>query len=176
MIRNIPMNMTRRNMVRSTVSALGATLLPTAAAQPSPAVHEGNAGALSNLVSLDDFERAARERMAAMAYEFVASGAGDEVTIRWNREDYNKLKLRPRVLVDVEVLDTSLELFGQKSDFPILLAPTSLHRLTHPEGEVETARGAGAANATFVVSSLSTRRMADIAQAASKPLWFNCMV
>ncbi len=166
------MNMTRRNMVLSTVSALGATLLPTAAAQLPAVAHEGTAGDLSGLVSLDDFERAARERMAAMAYEFVASGAGDEVTIRWNRDDYNKLKLRPRVLVDVDVLDTSLELFGQKSDFPILLAPTSLQRLTHPEGEVETARGAGAANATFVVSSLSTRRMADIARATTKPLWF----
>ena len=47
--------------------------------------------------------------MVAMAYEDIASGAGDEVTIRWNREDYNQLKLRPRVLVDVDVLDTSLE-------------------------------------------------------------------
>ena len=166
------MNMTRRNMVLSTVTALGATLLPAVAAQPRPAARKGNASALSGLVSLDDFERAARERMATMAYEFVASGAGDEITIRWNREDYNKLKLRPRVLVDVEVLDTSLELFGQKSDFPILLAPTALQRLTHPEGEVETARGAGLANATFVVSSLSTRRMADIARATTKPLWF----
>jgi hypothetical protein len=81
------MNMTRRNMVLSTVSALGATLLPTAADQLSPAAHEGNAGVLSDLASLDDFERAARERMVAMAYEFVASGAGDEVTIRWNPED-----------------------------------------------------------------------------------------
>ena len=81
------MNMTRRNMVRSTMSALGATLLPTAAAQPSPAVHEGNAGGLLDLVSLDDFERAARERMDAMAYEYIASGAGDEITIRWNREE-----------------------------------------------------------------------------------------
>jgi 4-hydroxymandelate oxidase len=166
------MNMTRRQMVLSTVGALGATSLPTVAADPLPSPREGNAGKLSELVSLDDFERAARERMAAMAYEFVASGAADEITIRWNREEYNKLKLRPRVLVDVAALDTSLELFGQKSDFPILLAPTALHRLTHPEGEVETARGAGAANATFVVSSLSTRRMADIARAATKPLWF----
>ena len=166
------MNMTRRKMVLSTVGALGATLLPAVAAQPRPAAHKGKAEALSGLVSLDDFERAARERMATMAYEFVASGAGDEITIRWNREDYNKLKLRPRVLVDVEVLDTSLELFGQKSDFPILLAPTALQRLTHPEGEVETARGAGVANATFVVSSLSTRRMADIARATTTPLWF----
>jgi hypothetical protein len=52
-----------------------------------------------------------------MAYEYIASGAGDEITIRWNREDYNKLKLRPRVLVDVEVLDTSLELFGKSQTF-----------------------------------------------------------
>ena len=68
--------MTRRNMVLSTVSALGATLLPTAAAQPTPAVHEGNAGGLLDLVSLDDFERAARERMAAMAYLFGLAAGG----------------------------------------------------------------------------------------------------
>jgi 4-hydroxymandelate oxidase len=124
------------------------------------------------LFSLDDFERAARERMAAVAYEFIASGAGDEITVRWNREKFNKLTLRPRALVDVEVLDTRSELFGQRFDFPILLAPTALHRLIHPEGEVETARGAGAANATLVVSSLSTRRVEDIARAATKPFWF----
>lgn len=97
------MNMTRRSMVISTVGALGATWLPTAAVEPSTAASAGKAGALSDLVSLDDFERAAR-KVAARAYENIASGAGDEITIRWNREDYNKLKLRPRVLVDVESL------------------------------------------------------------------------
>lgn len=60
------MNMTRRNMLLSTVSALGATLLPAAAAQLPPAAQKRNAGALLDLVSLDDFERAARKRMAFM--------------------------------------------------------------------------------------------------------------
>ncbi len=76
------------------------------------------------------------------------------------------------MLVDVETIDTSVERFGQKFPHPILLAPTARHRLAHPEGEVETARGAGAASATFVVSSLSTRRLEDISAATKSPLWF----
>ena len=155
--------------------ALGASLLPALVAQEKSSVPPSspkNIEALSELVCLADFEAAARERMSVTAYEYIASGAADEITIRWNREAFDKLALRPRVLVDVERIDTSVELFGQKLDFPILLAPTALHRLVHPEGEVETARGAGVAKATFVVSSFSTRRFEDIAHATSEPLWF----
>ena len=154
---------------------LGASFLPALDAQEksrAPQSSRNRTETLSELVCLADFEAAARERMSATAYEYIASGAADEITIRWNREAFDKLALRPCVLVDVEKIDTSVELFGQKLDFPILLAPTALHRLVHPEGEVETARGAGAAKVTFVVSSLSTRRFEDIAHATSEPLWF----
>ena len=162
-------------MLMSAGGALGASLLPALVAQEKSSVPPSspkNIEALSELVCLADFEAAARERMSVTAYEYIASGAADEITIRWNREAFDKLALRPRVLVDVERIDTSVELFGQKLDFPILLAPTALHRLVHPEGEVETARGAGVAKATFVVSSFSTRRFEDIAHATSEPLWF----
>jgi 4-hydroxymandelate oxidase len=76
------------------------------------------------------------------------------------------------VLIGSDAVKTGLTLFGQSLPHPILLAPTAFHRLAHPEGEVATARGAGAAEATFVVSSFTTRRLADIARAAKGPLWF----
>jgi 4-hydroxymandelate oxidase len=162
-------------MLTSAGGALGASFLPALNAEEKPIVPQSaptKTKTLAELVCLADFEAEARERMSGTAYEYIASGAADEITIRWNREAFDKLALRPRVLVDVERIDTSVELFGQKLDFPILLAPTALHRLVHPEGEVETARGAGAAKATFVVSSFSTRRFEDIARATSGPLWF----
>src|SRR5881296_1099436 len=102
---------------------------------------------MSAAVSLDDFERLARERLPHMAYEFVSSGAADEVTLRWNREAFERIRLRPRVLEDISSIDTSLTLFGQSLPHPILLAPVAYQRLFHDEGEVAAARGAGDANA-----------------------------
>ena len=90
----------------------------------------------------------------------------------WNRDAYARLALHPRILVDVNRIDTATTLLGRHLEWPVLLAPTALHRLVHPEGEVETARGASAAGMPFVVSSFSTRRMKDIAAATTSPLWF----
>lgn len=107
-----------------------------------------------------------------MTYEFVASGAADEHTLRWNREAYDRIRLRPRVLRDVTSIDMRVSLFGKELPFPILLAPTAYHRTIHPDGEIATARGAGAAKATWVVSSSTTTTIEDIAGAATAPLWF----
>jgi 4-hydroxymandelate oxidase len=132
--------------------------------------------AFGPLVNLADFEELARHRLSHMAYEYIAGGAGDEMTMRWNREALEAIRLNPRVLVDVQPVDMSVTLFGQKHATPILLAPTAFHRLAHREGEVETARGASAAGVGFVVSSLSTRRLEDIARVTSQPLWFQLFV
>jgi 4-hydroxymandelate oxidase len=124
------------------------------------------------LVALSDYEALARKRISHMAYEYIAGGAADELTVRWNREAFEALRLRPRALVDVDHVDTRVTLFGETMSHPVLLAPTAFHRLVHPDGEVASARGAGQAEATFVVSSFSTRRLVDIARAATAPLWF----
>src|SRR5262249_7440933 len=121
---------------------------------------------------LTDFEPLAKERLSHFAYEYIASGAADELTLRWNREAYDQIRLRPKVLVNVEKIDTRITLFGQEMPHPILLAPTARQRLAHAEGEVATARGAAAAGAIFVVSSLSSRHLQDIAPVAKAPLWF----
>jgi len=131
---------------------------------------------LLQILSLPELEAVARRCMPAMAYEYIAAGAADEVTVRWNREAYDRIALQPRVLAGVEAPDTSVSIFGRLLAFPILLAPTAYHRALHPEGELATARGAGAAGATWIVSSASTTRVEEIAEAASAPLWFQLYV
>jgi len=127
---------------------------------------------LSEILSLPEIEDRARECVPTMAYEYVASGAADEITVKWNREAYDRLALRQRVLCGVEQPLTDVTLFGTTLPFPILLAPTAYHKALHPEGEIATARGAGAAGAAWVVSSASNTSIEEIARAATAPLWF----
>jgi 4-hydroxymandelate oxidase len=98
-------------------------------------------------LSVGEYEDLALKRMSHVAWEYFTSGSADEITLRWNREAYQRLRLKPRVLVDVSEVDTRIHLWGQEMTHPILLAPTSTHFLAHPEGEVATVRGAGAADA-----------------------------
>ena len=131
---------------------------------------------LDKLLNLDDVEALARTVMLPAVYEFVASGAADEITLRWNREKYREIRLQQQVLRDLSSLDCSTTLFGQRMNTPILLAPTAGHRLTHPEGELATARGAGAFGATMVLSSGSNTSIEDVIAAASHPVWFQLYV
>jgi 4-hydroxymandelate oxidase len=132
----------------------------------------GSRTEMERLLSLADFEVAARGRLSDTAYAYVAGGAGDEVTVRWNREAFDKLELRPRTMVDVSNIDTRVSVLGVALPHPILLAPTGYHRLIHPDGEIATVQGAGAAQALLVVSSSATTPIEQIARAASRPLWF----
>lgn len=120
---------------------------------------------------LSDFEPLAKAKMQSMAWEFLNAGAGDEITVQWNKEAYRRIRLKPRVLVDVSQVDTRVTLFGQEHAFPILLAPVAAQKLVHPDGELGAARGAAAAHAVMVLSSYSSTSLEDIAAAAKIPLW-----
>jgi 4-hydroxymandelate oxidase len=150
----------RKDAVESSIAQSAAGVSPDL---PAPAPEP---------VCLTDFEPLARARMSAMGWAYVTAGAGDELTLRWNEEAYRRIRLKPRVLVDVSHVDTRVTLFGQEHTFPILLAPTSSQKLTHPEGELATARGAAAAGATMVLSSFSNVSLEDVAAVAKSPLWF----
>jgi 4-hydroxymandelate oxidase len=132
------------------------------------------AGALP--VSVSDYARLAPSTMSRMAWAYMEGGAGDELTARWNREAYDRIRLRPRNLVDVSRIDLRTNLLGREIPFPILLAPTAYQRLAHPEGELATVRGAGAAGATMVVSTQANTTLEDVAAAAAAPLWFQLYV
>ena len=172
----------RRQLLRSAAGAGAAiALAPRGAAAEvgfSTIAHQGaTTGADEPLASLSDFEKAAREKMSTMAYEYVSGGAGDEQTLAWNQSAYREIKLRSRVLVDVSRIDTSVKLFGRTLPHPILLAPTAYHKLIHPDGEVATARGAKGADSTMIVSSFATESIEDIARAVpGAALWFQLYV
>ncbi|SHM35147.1 alpha-hydroxy acid oxidase [Actinacidiphila paucisporea] len=120
---------------------------------------------------VEDYRRTARRRLDRPVWDFIDGGAESERTVGANRRAFGRVTLRPRVLVDVSRCDTGTELLGARLDTPIGVAPTAYHRLVHPDGEVATARGAGAAGALFVVSIYASRTLEDIAAAAAGPLW-----
>jgi 4-hydroxymandelate oxidase len=169
------MKLTRRDAFRTSgvlaCAAAGLSVIPD---RQDAAVREigqeGRTGA-SSAVSLRDIEGIASQTMSPEAWEFVNSGAADEVTVRRNIEAFQALPLRQRALVDVSTLDTRIRLFGRELAHPILISPTASHGLVHPEAEVATARGAGAAGATLIVSTFATKPLEEIAKAASGPLW-----
>jgi 4-hydroxymandelate oxidase len=170
---------TRRETLKSAAAFAAARAWPPslrpAGPQDSPRSEDArraeNPADASAPVSLFDYEPLAKAKMSHGAWEYVNGGAADEITVRWNREAFDRIRLKPHVLVDVRKLGTGVTLFGQEMPFPILLAPTASHRLVHPEGEIATAKGAGAAGATLVVSTLSNTSVEEIAAAAKAPLW-----
>ncbi len=173
------MPVSRRHALGLAGGAAALHLLPggtTASVLEPGTAQEAAPNPFAGIASVMDFEPRARERMTRNAWEYISGGAGDEISLRWNREAYDKIRLRTRVLVDVSKLNTKTHLFGQELAYPILLAPTAYHKLVHPDGEVETARGAGAGGATMVVSSFANTAIEDIARVAKEPLWFQLYV
>lgn len=125
------------------------------------------------LVAVTDYEALARARLDDNAWAYLSGGTADEITLRANRDAFDRLKLNTRVLGDFSGSSgTRSTLFGQTLDFPILLAPVAYHKLAHPEGELATVLGAAAARAGFVVSTHSSVSLEDIARSAQTPLWF----
>jgi len=122
-------------------------------------------------VSLADYERLASERLQPAAWGFLSGGAADEITMRWNREAFDRLQLLPRVLRGAASADSRLEMFGRAFAHPILLAPVAYHRLAHPHGELGTAAAAAAQEAGLVLSTLSSETLEDVASVAGPRRW-----
>jgi 4-hydroxymandelate oxidase len=123
-----------------------------------------------------DFERLARERLRPEAWDYYASGAGDEITLEKNRSAFARLELFYRVLVDVSQRSLETTVLGERVSLPVLVAPTAFHKLAHPDGELATARAAGAMGTVMVLSTLSNTRVEDVLASASGPVWFQLYV
>lgn len=129
-------------------------------------------------VNVFEYEALAQAKMEPAFWDFYQGGSDDEVTLHANRAAFERIRLRPRMLVDVSAsaLDMHTTVLGTPVSMPILIAPTAMHCLAHPEGECATAQAAGRANTLMVASTTSTRSIEEIAQAASGPLWFQLYV
>ena len=173
------MEFSRRNILKSMSALAGASFLPfmgQAETIVDDAKVDTEPGDLSEIINLFDFEKMAEGKMTKMAFEYVASGAADEFTMRWNRQALDAIKIRTRVLNDVSTVDTKISLFGHELPYPILIAPTAYHKIMHPEGELATAKGASAASAVYCVSSYTTTPIEEISKIATQPLWFQLYV
>ncbi|MES2626087.1 MAG: alpha-hydroxy acid oxidase [Pseudomonadota bacterium] len=123
------------------------------------------------IVAATDYENFARARLDDNAWEFLTAGAADEITLRDNRVAFDRLRLRSRVLSDVRGGHTRLDLFGHTFEHPIFLAPVGYQKLFHADGEIASALGAQVMAAPFIVSTLATTKLEEIA-AAKGQLWF----
>jgi 4-hydroxymandelate oxidase len=123
--------------------------------------------------TLSDIEAAAARVVISPTWAYVQGGAGEERTIQANREAFRRKILRPQVLVNVETLDLTTTLLQEKVDAPFYVSPTAYQGLLHPDGELATARAASQGGILAVFSTITSRPLEEIAQAAPKgPRWF----
>jgi 4-hydroxymandelate oxidase len=132
---------------------------------------------LDRVVSLHDFEAAARERLHPAAWAYYEGGAWDGTTLRENATAWDHYRLRPRVLRDVSSVSLETAILGRPASMPLGIAPAALHGLAHADGELATVRAAAAAGAVCVVSTVASRSLEEVAAAAPDARrWFQLYV
>ncbi|KAH9713723.1 peroxisomal (S)-2-hydroxy-acid oxidase GLO4 [Citrus sinensis] len=118
-------------------------------------------------VNLNEFQELARLALPKMYYDFYAGGAEDEHTLKENVEAFHRITFRSRILVDVSRIDLSTTILDYKISAPIIIAPTALHKLANPEGEVATARAAASCNTIMVLSFTSSSSIEEVAASSN---------
>src|ERR1051326_1453867 len=127
---------------------------------------------LQKVLTLADMECLSKKHMTNVAHAYMAGGAGDEITLRANLEQWAKLRLNPNVLQDVSELDLTTEISGQSFNLPVLLAPAAIHRLWHRKGEMAVVAGANQGKVSLVTSTFATESVENVCRAATQPVWF----
>ena len=114
------------------------------------------------LAPRDDLERRAEEILEPGVFGYFAGGAADELTLDENVSAFRRLRLRPRVLVDVSTIDTSTSVLGVPLAMPVVVAPVAFQRLVDPDGEPGMARAAEAAGTIFTLSTIASSRPSEV--------------
>jgi 4-hydroxymandelate oxidase len=132
---------------------------------------------LARIVNLEEFEPFAIERMAGPAYDYVAGGAWDEITLVESVEAWRRYRFVPRVLRDVRTIDLSGTFLGRTAALPIAVAPMAVQAMAHPGGEAELFAGAAAQGLPYCLSTSSSLSLEDVAAAAADgERWFQLYV
>ena len=131
---------------------------------------------LSTITCIEDLRAIARKRVPRMFYDYADSGAWTEGTYRANESDFQKIKLRQRVAVNMEGRSLATTLVGEDVVMPVALAPTGLTGMQHADGEILAARAAADFGVPFTLSTMSICSLEDVAAATRKPFWFQLYV
>lgn len=131
---------------------------------------------MPNIVEIADLKRLAQRRVPKMFFDYADSGAWTESTYRANEDDFKKIKLRQRVLVDMTNRSLETTMIGEKVSMPVALAPTGLTGMQHADGEMLAAQAAEAFGVPFTLSTMSICSIEDVASVTKKPFWFQLYV
>ena len=124
------------------------------------------------ITQIEDLRRLAQKRVPRMFYDYADSGSWTESTYRANQSDFNDIKLRQRVAVDMTNRTTATTMVGQTVSMPVALAPTGLTGMQHADGEILAARAAREFGVPFTLSTMSICSIEDVAEHAGQGFWF----
>lgn len=169
-------------LARSASYAAVAALL-SARSEPAPAqsydVLRAPTKAIGDIIdspdealNLFDFEPAARKALPPAHFGYLATGVDDDATLRANHDDFSKLHIRVRRLIDARKIDTGLTLFGEHWGSPIFLSPVSSQGAFHPEAEVAVARAARVKGHQLILSTVGNSSVESVSEAHGSPVWY----
>lgn len=124
------------------------------------------------ITNIDDLKRIYARRVPKMFYDYAESGSWTEQTFRENTTDFDQIRLRQRVAVDMAGRSTAAQMIGQDVAMPVALAPVGLTGMQCADGEIKAARAAEAFGVPFTLSTMSINSIEEVAEATSKPFWF----
>ncbi len=131
---------------------------------------------MTTVTCIEDLRQHARRKVPKMFFDYVEAGSYAQETLRANRADLERIKLRQRVLVDVSRRDLSTSIIGETVSLPLALAPIGLAGMQYQDGEIAACRAAQAAGIPFTLSTMSVCSIEDVAEAVDKPFWFQLYV
>jgi L-lactate dehydrogenase (cytochrome) len=132
--------------------------------------------AMRDVTCIEDLRQLARRKVPRAFFDYAEAGSYSQDTLRANRADLERIRLRQRVLVDVSERDLTTSILGEKVALPLALAPIGLCGMQHGDGEILACRAAQAAGIPFTLSTMSICSIEDVAQAVDRPFWFQLYV
>ncbi|KAL3825085.1 hypothetical protein ACJIZ3_021114 [Penstemon smallii] len=127
-------------------------------------------------VNVKEFQELARLVLPKMYYDYYEGGAEDQHTLEENEKAFHRIIIRPRILIDVSRIDMSTTILGYETSVPIIVAPTGMHKLAHPQGEIATARASAASNVIMALSFMSTCTVEEVASSCNAIRFFQLYV
>ena len=124
------------------------------------------------ITNIKDLQRLHERRVPRMFYDYAESGSWTEQTFRENTTDFDQIRLRQRVAIDMTGRSTATQMIGQEVTMPVALAPVGLTGMQHADGEIKAARAAEAFGVPYTLSTMSINSIEDVAAATTKPFWF----
>ena len=128
------------------------------------------------ITCIEDLKELYKKRVPRMFYDYAESGSWTESTFRDNEAAFSRIKLRQKILVDMEGRNLSTKMIGEDVAMPVALAPTGLTGMQYPDGEIHAARAAEAFGVPFCLSTMSVCSIEDVAQNTTRPFWFQLYV